>query len=63
MEDARIGNELKALAQQSMGNTYLEKYESLPERNDKLIRKAVFWSEAAFNLRPSNGVSESCLVS
>jgi len=53
IEDVRLGNRLKALAKQSLGNTYLEKYESLPERNDELIRKALFWSEAAFNLQDS----------
>jgi len=35
---------------QDLGNTYLEMYESLPERNDELIRKALFWSQAAFHL-------------
>ena len=55
IEDVRLGNRLKALAKQSLGNTYLEKYESLPERNDKLIREASFWSDAAFDLRKSKG--------
>jgi len=55
IEDERLGNQLKAIAKQSLGNTYLEKYESLSERNDELIRKALFWSEAAFNLRNSRG--------
>jgi len=50
IEDERLGNQLKARSTQDLGNTYLEKYESLPERNDELIRKALFWSEAAFHL-------------
>ena len=51
IEDARIGNQLKGLAKQSLGNTYLEECESVPERIDELVRKAIFWSEAAFNLQ------------
>jgi len=47
IEDERIGNQLKAAAKESLGNTYFEKYESLPERNDELIRKDLFWSEAS----------------
>ena len=47
IKDERIGNGWKATAKQSLGNTYLEKYESLPERNDELIRKDLFWSEAS----------------
>ena len=57
IEDERLGNQLKAAAKQSLGNTYLEKYESLSERNDELIRKALFFSEAAFNLQSSIRVS------
>jgi len=53
IEDERLGNQFKASAKQSLGNTYLAKYESLPERNDELISKALFWSEAAFNLQNS----------
>ena len=54
IEDESLGNQLNDVAQQSLGNTYLEKFytdESLvgiPERSDELIRKALFWSEAAF---------------
>ena len=58
IEDESLGNQmnfvadqLKAAAREYMGHTYLEKYESLPERNDELIRKALFWSEAAYTLR------------
>ena len=55
IEDERLGNGWKAGAKQTLGHTYLEKYESLPERNDELIRKALFFSQAAFNLQKSNG--------
>jgi len=55
IEDEKIANELKAEAKQSLGNTYLEKYESLPERNDELIRKALFLSETALYLQHSKG--------
>jgi len=51
IEDERRCNQLKVAAMRCMGNTYLEKYESLPERNDEVIRKALFWSEAAFEGR------------
>jgi len=47
IEDERITNQLRADARQSLGKTYIEKYESLPERNDELIRKALSWSEKA----------------
>jgi len=60
-EDERCVNQMKALAKQSLGNTYLEKYQSLPERNDELIRKALFWSEAAFNLLNSKGIENLAL--
>jgi len=53
MEDERLGNLSKAEAKQCLGNTYLEMYESLPERNDELIRKASFWYAASFNLQSS----------
>jgi rubrerythrin len=49
IEDERFGNQLKAAAKRSLGNTYLEKYESFSERNDELIRKALFFV-AACNL-------------
>ena len=55
-EDESLDHELKALAMESLGNTYLAKYESPPERNDELIRKALFWSEAAFDLQNSEGI-------
>jgi len=55
IEDDSLGNQLNGVAKQSLGNTYIEKYEALPERNDELIRKALFWSEAAFNLQNSKG--------
>ena len=51
IEDERIGDKLKGTVELSLGNTYLEKYVSFPERNDEVIRKALFWSEAAFNLQ------------
>jgi len=54
IEDERLGNQLKAAGKQCLGNAYSNKYESLPERNDVLIRKALFWSEAAFNILNSN---------
>jgi len=55
IEDKRVGNQWKVAAKQSLGNAYLEKYgESLPERNDELIRKALFFSDAAFHLQISN---------
>jgi len=54
IKDERIGNGWKATAKQTLGHTYLEKYELLPERNDELVREALFWSEAAFNLQKSN---------
>jgi len=57
IEDERIGNELKAIAKQAMGKVYLEKYESLPERNDELVRKALFCTDAAFHLQKSKGVT------
>jgi len=48
--------QLKALSKQSLGNTYLENFYTdksrvgiIPEPNDELIRKALFWSEAACN--------------
>ena len=53
IEDDRRVNQLKASAQQALGKVYLAKFcstctdESLPERNDELIREAFFWSEAA----------------
>ena len=39
LEDERRGNQLKAGAKQDLGNTYLEKYESHPGRNDELAPK------------------------
>ena len=54
IEDEILSNELNAIVKQDLGNTYLEKYESLPEQNDELIHKALFWSEAVFNLQNSN---------
>jgi len=36
-----VANQLKARAKQELGSTYLEKHESLPERNDELVRKAL----------------------
>jgi len=62
IEDERLAYQLKAAAMQDLGNTYLEKYESLPERNDELIRKALFFSEAAFNLQKSNGGVNDALL-
>jgi len=64
IEDERLGNQLKALAKLSLGKTYLEKFyctnESLvgiPERNDELIRQALYWSEAGFKcLDPENQI-------
>jgi len=56
-------NQLKAAVKQSLGNTYLEKYESLPDRNDELIRKVLFWSEAAFNLCLISGLGAGALFS
>jgi len=58
IEDENLGNKLNfvAKAMEYMGNTFLEKCESLPERNDELIRTALFWSESAYNLR-SSGVT------
>ena len=53
--DERLGHQSKAAAKQSLGKTYLEKYASLPERNDELIRTALFWSQAAYTLRKSKG--------
>ena len=50
-----LGNQRNFLVKQSLGNTYLEKYESLPERNDEVIRKALCWSEAAYDLQNSKG--------
>ena len=56
IEDERLGNQLKAEAKEVLGKVYLAKDEALPERNDELIRKALFWSQAAFNhLQISNG--------
>ena len=53
IEDKRRVYQCKATFKQSLGKTYLEKFywtdESLvgiPERNDELIRQALFWSEA-----------------
>jgi len=63
IEDEKIANELKAEAKQSLGNTYVEKYESLPERNEELIRKALFFSEtAAFDHQNSKGTVDPALV-
>ena len=54
IEDASLGSRLNAIAKKSLGNVYLEKFHStdeslvdIPERNEELIRKALFWSEAA----------------
>ena len=54
-EDERLGNQLKAEANEFLGKVYLEKYESLPERDDELIRKALFLSEAALMLQQAKG--------
>ena len=65
--DERLGCQLKAVVQNTMGNTYLEKFyteESLvgiPERNDELIRKAFLCSEAAFKCYNSKGNSDCIL--
>jgi len=53
IEDERFDNQCKTQGKQYLENTHLEKYESLPERNDEVIRKVLFWSEAAFNLQNS----------
>jgi len=47
---------LKAAAKLSLGNTYLEKYASLPERKGELISEALLLTEAAFNFQSSKGV-------
>ena len=51
IEDERFGNKMKATAKEDLGKVYLEKFYTdeigIPERNDELIRKALFWSEAA----------------
>jgi len=54
IEDESLGNEWNFVGKQSLGNTYLEKFYSsdesivgIAERNDELICKALFWSEAA----------------
>jgi len=53
-----LGNKTNFLGKQSLGRVYLEKFYStdeslvgIPERNDELIRKALFWSEAAFEVQ------------
>ena len=53
-----LDNLSKSRVKQSLGNTYLAKHESLPERNDEVIRKALFWSEAAFDLQNSEWQNE-----
>jgi len=55
VEDERLANEFKVAAKVYLGKVYLAKFYStheslvdIPARNDELIRKALFWSEAAF---------------
>jgi len=65
IEDERLF-QVKVAAKKSLGNTHLKKfyaYEStagIPERNDELIRKALFWSEAAFECQ--GGVNLACSI-
>ena len=60
-EDETIYHVLNFTGKEAMGNVYLEKFYStdeslvgIPERNDDLIRKALFWSEVAWEHCSSN---------
>jgi len=55
IEDERLSNQWKAAPSSPWEIHILRRmnHESLPERNDELIRRALFFSEAAFNLQNS----------
>ena len=65
IEDEFLGNHWNFVGKQVMGKVYLEMFYStdesldgIPERNDEVIGKALFWSEAALQHWTSNGKME-----